>query len=545
MELLLGILGEDVSGVDDLLEDLAVGRLDVGEEGGLEGLDLVDVDPVAVSLDADEEGGDDLLGLLGLVLALLEELVEADAAVELLLGGGVEVGSELGEGGDLTVLGQLELHGTGDGLGGLVLGGGADAGHGEADGDGGALALVEELGLEEDLAVGDGNDVGGDVGRHVTGLGLDDGEGGEGSAAQVAVHLGGALEEAGVEVENVAGVGLAAGGAAEEEGHLAVGDGLLGEVVVEDDGVLAVVAEELAHGGPGVGGEELEGGGVGGRGGDDDAVAHGPLLVELSDELGDGGALLADTDVDAGEGLGLGLLVDDGVDGDGGLACLTVTNDQLALSAADGDEGVDGLEAGEHGLRDGLAGDDAGGLDLGTAALAVVEGGSAVDGLADAVDDAAEELLADGDVDDGPGPLDSVSLQDVAIVSEDDDADVVLLEVEGHAAEAAGEDDHLPGLDVGEAVDAGDAVADGDDGSGLGVLGRGVLRRGAADLGLEVGRELEGLRGHGAGRLLGGDGGPAGDLNEKRRRNRLKCRRRELSKQVSKMEATRDEGGAK
>ena len=39
-----------------------------------------------------------------------------------------------------------------------------------------------------------------------------------------------------VDVEDVAGVGLAAGRAAEEQGHLAVGDGLLREVVVEDDG---------------------------------------------------------------------------------------------------------------------------------------------------------------------------------------------------------------------------------------------------------------------------------------------------------------------
>ena len=76
----------------------------------------------------------------------------------------------------------------------------------------GALALVEELGLEEDLSVGDGDDVGGVVGGDVPGLGLDDGEGGEGAPAHVAVHLGGTLEEAGVEVEDVAGVGLAVGG---------------------------------------------------------------------------------------------------------------------------------------------------------------------------------------------------------------------------------------------------------------------------------------------------------------------------------------------
>jgi hypothetical protein len=50
----------------------------------------------------------------GHVLALLEQLREADTAVQQLLGGGVEVGAELGEGGHLAVLGQLELHGTGD-----------------------------------------------------------------------------------------------------------------------------------------------------------------------------------------------------------------------------------------------------------------------------------------------------------------------------------------------------------------------------------------------------------------------------------------------
>src|ERR1043165_3279514 len=40
------------------------------------------------------------------------------------------------------------------------------------------------------------------------------------------------------------------------------------------------------------------------------------------------------------------LLVDDGVDRDRRLAGLAVADDQLALAAADGDHGVDGLEAG-------------------------------------------------------------------------------------------------------------------------------------------------------------------------------------------------------
>ena len=49
------------------------------------------------------------------------------------------------------------------------------------------------------------------------------------------------------------------------------------------------------------------------------------------------------------------LLVDDRVDGDRRLAGLAVTDDQLALAAADRDHRVDGLDAGHDRLVDVLA----------------------------------------------------------------------------------------------------------------------------------------------------------------------------------------------
>ncbi len=108
----------------------------------------------------------------------------------------------------------------------------------------------------------------------ITHLRLNDGQGSQRTAAVGVVHLGGTLEQAGMEVEDVAGVGLAAGRTPEQERHLAVGDGLLGQVVKDDEGVLAVVAEVLAQGAAGVRGEVLERGGVGGGGRDDNRVPH-------------------------------------------------------------------------------------------------------------------------------------------------------------------------------------------------------------------------------------------------------------------------------
>jgi len=50
------------------------------------------------------------------------------------------------------------------------------------------------VGVEVDLAVGDRDDVGRDVGRHVAGLRLDDREGGERTSAELVAELGGALQ---------------------------------------------------------------------------------------------------------------------------------------------------------------------------------------------------------------------------------------------------------------------------------------------------------------------------------------------------------------
>jgi hypothetical protein len=110
----------------------------------------------------------------GLVLALLEELGKTGTTVEEETGRGVEVGTELGEGGDITVLSEVKLEGTGNGLHDLCnrkkqgqyqeegeesgrtnlgLGGRSDTGDGKTDVNRGTDTLEEELSLQEDLTV--------------------------------------------------------------------------------------------------------------------------------------------------------------------------------------------------------------------------------------------------------------------------------------------------------------------------------------------------------------------------------------------------------
>jgi hypothetical protein len=149
----------------------------------------------------------------------------------------------------------------------------------------------------------------------------------------------------------------------------------------------------------------LEGSGLRSSGGNDNGVLESIVLLEGLDELGDSRSLLADGNVDAVELLVLvvgvvpSLLVENGVQSDGSLASLTITNDQLTLTTADRNHGVDRLETSLHGLVDGLARQNAGSLELSTALLLSINGTLAVNGVTKGIDNTAKHLGADRDID--------------------------------------------------------------------------------------------------------------------------------------------------
>src|SRR5207248_7584774 len=109
----------------------------------------------------------------------------------------------------------------------------------------------------------------------------------------------------------------------------------------------------------------------------------------------------ADGDVDALHVLVV--LVQDRVDRDRRLSSRAVTDDQLALAAADVRHRVDRLDPGLQRLLHGLALDDAGRLELERAALVALDRALAVERVAERIDDAAEQGRPHRDVRDAPG----------------------------------------------------------------------------------------------------------------------------------------------
>ena len=252
-----------------------------------------------------------------------------------------------------------------------------------------------------------------------------------------------------MQVEHVAGVGLASGRSLEQQGKLAVSGGLLAEVVVYYQDVLALVHEVFAHGRARIGRdiEHRRGRGCACR--NYDGIVHCAEAAQLFNDSRDGGLLLTYGNIDADDVLIL--LVYYSVQRDGGLAGLTVADNKLALAAADGHERIDRLEARLHGNGHGLSGQHTGRGAFNGSEPFVFNGPLAVDGIAHCIDNTPYHTLANRDFDYTSGTADTVALLKVAEGSEQNDAHVILFKVLYHALESALELEHLTRHNVGKA----------------------------------------------------------------------------------------------
>ena len=71
-------------------------------------------------------------------------------------------------------------------------------------------------------------------------------------------QMGGAFQKPGMDVEDVARIGLAPRRAAQQKRQLAIGAGVAREIVIDDQDVAALAHEMLGHGRRSVGREELQ-----------------------------------------------------------------------------------------------------------------------------------------------------------------------------------------------------------------------------------------------------------------------------------------------
>jgi len=146
------------------------------------------------------------------VLRLLQQFSQPLSAIQHGFGRFIQLGTELGKCSQLPVLRQIQTQTAGNLFHGFDLGCAADARNGNTGVDGGADARIEQFALQEDLSVRNRDDVGRNIGGNVTCLGLDDRQGGQRTGAQFVRKFGGAFQQAGVQIKDIARISFAAGG---------------------------------------------------------------------------------------------------------------------------------------------------------------------------------------------------------------------------------------------------------------------------------------------------------------------------------------------
>ncbi len=219
---------------------------------------------------------------------------------------------------------------------------------------------------------------------------------------------------------------------------------MVGEVVINDQDVPALLHEIFGHGGGGIGRHEMQSRQGLALGHHHDAVVHDPLLHEVGNQLGHRRIPLADGAINADDA-GI-FLINQGVQDNGGLARLPVPQDQLPLAPADGHQGVHHLQPRlqRHGHRG--PGHDGGGFPLHRAALQGVDGTQIVQGTAQGVHHPSQKAFPHRHIQHPAGAPGLVPGFQINGFSQKDDADFGGVHIKGHPLQAPGEADDLLGV---------------------------------------------------------------------------------------------------
>ena len=315
---------------------------------------------------------------------------------------------------------------------------------------------MEQIRLQEDLPIRDGDDVGGNICRDIVALGLDDRQRGHGSASPLIAQPAGTLQQPRVQIEDIARICLTSGRALQQQRNGPIGDGMRAEVIKDDQHILAFLHPFLAYGTAGIRRHILHERRIGSGRRDDDGMVHGAVSGQLFSELCARRRLLPDRDIDAFDLLSL--LVHDGVQRDRALSALSVPDDQLALSLADGDQRIDHQDAGLQRFAHALPRHDARRFFFQRPLFLCLQH-AAIQRLSQRGDDMAKQRVPDRDLHHAAAAPHRIACLDLAGIIQQHSAYRVFFQVHRDAAHRMRKIQQLAGHDILQAAYAGDAVS--------------------------------------------------------------------------------------
>src|SRR5271169_5280443 len=216
---------------------------------------------------------------------------------------------------------------------------------------------------------------------------------------------------------------------------------MMGKVVIHNEDIAARFHKMLRDAGRGVRRNIGKPGRVASFRYHNDGVLQRAIFTQVGDGLGNSGWALAYGAINAKNILAA--LVKDRADADGGLAGLPVAEDQFALSPPDGNERINDLDAALQGHGDRRAVHD---LRRGTFNRQTLIGDYrplAIKRPAQWIDDTPDQSLPHRHVHHMPPAFYFIARMQVPIIAEQDDADLILIDIECDAVQITGKPHHL------------------------------------------------------------------------------------------------------
>src|ERR1035438_2553536 len=238
-------------------------------------------------------------------------------------------------------------------------------------------------------------------------------------------------------IEDVAWERFTAWRAPEQQRKLAIRTSVVRKIVVNDEDVTPFFHEVFRDAGRRIWRDIDKAGRIVVLDDNCHGVFHCSLFAQVSHYLGYGGSALPNRAIDAHDILSA--LIKYGVDCNGRLASLAVTQDQLALATPDRNQCVDGLQSGLQRYAHRCAIHDRRGGALNGQALFCGNRALAVKRIAQWVDHPPQQTISHWYVHDAPGTFHFVARVQVLVIPEQDNADFVFIDVEGNARQIAWE----------------------------------------------------------------------------------------------------------
>ena len=166
-------------------------------------------------------------------------------------------------------------------------------------------------------------------------------------------------------------------------------------------------------------------------------VCHCAILFQCLYNIGDGGCFLAYCNINTF--YVLALLINNRINCDCRLTCLTVTDNQLTLPPADGNHGVDGLNTRLKGRIYALSCDNTACNSFDFTEFCSLYRSLAVNRLTEGIDNTPKQCVSHRDFHHTSRGLDGIAFVDIPGASQQYHAHVILFQIQHHAVHFAGE----------------------------------------------------------------------------------------------------------